>query len=337
MKSSQKILDLLSQKSEDISFSELSQNLDIHESTLARNLEKLIESGDVKKKSVGKNTFYSLGWTQRIRSFLKKDFFSRPKVGYNPEFLRGYVPNITSFLGKHLGRLTHSLDSGWALTSYDYQTHLRMIETLLIDLSYASSKLEGNTYSYLDTEVLIKYGESAEGKTALETQMILNHKYVLKYIIDEKNNIWLNKKTFFELHTLLGKDILHDSQLGVIRSNPVKIWASSYTPLESQIQLECEFAIFIDKLSQIVNPFEQSLFILVFIPYFQLFFDINKRTSRISCNIPLIQHWLPPLSLLQVSERDYIDAILWVYELSDVSLLAEIYTDNYLLNLERYI
>jgi Fic family protein len=64
-----------------------------------------------------------------------------------------------------------------------------MIETLLIDLSYASSKLEGNTYSYLDTEVLIKYGESAKGKTALETQMILNHKYVLKYIIDEKNNI----------------------------------------------------------------------------------------------------------------------------------------------------
>jgi Fic family protein len=167
--------------------------------------------------------------------------------------------------------------------------------------------------------------------------MILNHKHVLRYIIDEKNNIWLDKKTFYELHTLLGRDILHNSQLGVIRSHTVKIWASSYTPLESSIQLEIEFNIFLEKLRDIENPFEQSLFILVFIPYFQLFYDINKRVSRISCNIPLIQHWLPPLSLLQVSERDYIDAILWVYELNDTSLLAQIYTDNYLLNLERYI
>jgi Fic family protein len=167
--------------------------------------------------------------------------------------------------------------------------------------------------------------------------MILNHKHVLKYIIDEKNNIWLNKKTFFELHTLLARDILHTSQIGVVRSSPVKIGGSSYTPLESKIALEAEFDIFLEKLRNIENPFEQSLFILVFIPYFQLFFDINKRVSRISCNIPLIQNGLPPLSLLQVSERDYIDAILWVYELCDVSLLAEIYTENYLLNLERYI
>ena len=212
-----------------------------------------------------------------------------------------------------------------------------MIETLLIDLSFASSKLEGNTYSYLDTEVLIKYGQSADGKTTLETQMILNHKQVLKYIIEERNNIWLNKKTFFELHTLLGVQLLHDSQLGVIRSGPVKIGASSYTPLENKIQLEAEFDVFLEKLSSIENPFEQSLFILVFIPYFQIFWDINKRTSRISCNIPLIQKWLPPLSLLQVSERDYIDAILWIYELNDPSLMAEIYVGNYLLNLERYV
>ena len=214
---------------------------------------------------------------------------------------------------------------------------MRMIETLLIDISFASSKLEGNTYSYLDTEVLIKYGEWAAWKTALETQMILNHKYVIKYIIEKKEDIRLNKKIFFEVHTLLWTNILYDSELWVIRSHPVKIGASTYTPLESKVQLESEFDLFLEKLALIQNPFEQSLFILVFVPYFQIFSDINKRTSRIASNIPLIQNWLPPISLLQVSERDYIDAILGIYELNDVSLLARIYTDNYLLNLDRYI
>lgn len=337
MKSPQKILEYLSSKDIKLSFWDLRDALDMTESTLSRNLEKLVKNGDIFKENSGKNTFYSLAGIEKVRQHLKKDFFSRPKVSYNPDFLRNYTPNTTSFLWKNYDALSSAFKKDFVLTTYDYKTHIRLIETLLIDLSYASSKLEGNTYSYLDTEVLIKYGESAEGKTAFETQMILNHKEVIKYIIDEKNNIWLNKKTFFELHTLLWKWLLQDYQLGVIRNTPVKIGSSSYTPLESKISLEWEFNIFLEKLSQIQNPFEQSLFILVFIPYFQLFFDINKRTSRISCNIPLIQNWLPPLSLLQVSERDYIDAILAIYELNDVSLLAKVYTENYLLNLDRYI
>ncbi len=337
MKAAEIILAHLADENDPISYTQLKDHIDIHESTLVRNLEKLTEYGDIMKLSRWKNTFYSLGGKEKIKNYLKKDFFSRPKVSYNPDFLRNYTPNVSSFLWKHLPELTAQLQGDLILTTYDYKTHLRLIEMLLIDLSYASSKLEGNTYSYLDTEVLIKYGEEAQGKTAFETQMILNHKEVIKYIIDEKNAIWLNKKTFFELHILLGKWLLHDSQLGVIRNNPVKIGASNYMPLESKVQLEIEFDLFLEKLSQIENPFEQSLFILVFVPYFQIFFDINKRVSRISCNIPLIQNWLPPLSLLQVSERDYIDAILWVYELCDVSLLAQIYTENYLLNLERYI
>ena len=91
-----------------------------------------------------------------------------------------------------------------------------------------------------------------------------------------------------------------------------------------------------EKLNQIKNTFEQSLFIMTFIPYFQLFLDINKRTSRIMWNLPLIKHNLPVLSLIQLEKKKYIIAILAIYELNNVDLLQNIWTENYLLNLQRY-
>jgi Fic family protein len=93
----------------------------------------------------------------------------------------------------------------------------------------------------------------------------------------------------------------------------------------------------LEKLNEIQNPFEQSLFMLVFIPYFQIFLDINKRTSRMSSNLPLLKHNLPLISLLAVEKRTYINAILAVYELNDVSLLRDMFVENYLLNMKRYI
>jgi len=152
---------------------------------------------------------------------------------------------------------------------------------LLIDLSYASSYLEGNTYSYLDTEVLIKYNEINKEKARWETQMILNHKKAIEYMIYYKKDLDFTKKTFFEIHTLLGDKLLSQNELWVIRNHSVEIWWSSYQPLDNKFQLGQEFEIFLEKLNKIKNPFEQSLFIMVFIPYFQLFSDVSKRVSRI--------------------------------------------------------
>ncbi len=101
--------------------------------------------------------------------------------------------------------------------------------------------------------------------------------------------------------------------------------------------IQGEFDLFLEKLRQIESPLEQSLFILVFISYFQAFIDINKRTSRLGANIPLIARGLPPISFLQVQERDYIDAILAIYELCDPSLMAKVYAENYILNMRRYM
>jgi len=134
----------------------------------------------------------------------------------------------------------------------------------------------------------------------------------------------------------LWEKLLLKEELGTIRNKLVEIWWSTYKPLDNKFQLEEEFEKFLEKLNKIKNPFEQSLFIMVFIPYFQLFLDINKRTSRIVWNLPLIKHNLPVLSLIQLEKKKYILAILAIYELNDTSLMQNLWVENYLLNLQRY-
>lgn len=274
--------------------------------------------------------------TLNILDYLNKPFFEREKKNYNFDFLWNYIPNETSFLWDRYNDLKEKYLDKNLLSSYDYKQNLRAIENLLIDLSFSSSKLEWNTYSYLDTEILVKYNNSAEWKTVEETQMILNHKNAIKYIIDNKKEIDLNIEDFQNIHILLWKWLLVDDYLWKIRSSEVTIWGSAYSPLENHFQLKEQFNIFLDKLNRIKNPFEQSLFILVFIPYFQIFMDINKRTSRIWANIPLIKNWLVPFSFLQIQDRDYINAILAIYELNDISYMRDLFVNNYLLNIKRY-
>ncbi|MDD2487613.1 MAG: Fic family protein [Candidatus Gracilibacteria bacterium] len=314
-----------------ITASEIADLFSIERTTAYRYIKELIESNLVVEISKGK---YSI--KMNPSEYLKMDFFDRKKASYNFLFLEEYIPNITSFLGKRYEDIKELYQDKDTLSTYDYLINMRGIENLLIDISYTSSRLEGNTYSYLDTEVLIKYNEEAEGKTKSETQMILNHKNAIKYIVDNRKNISYSKSDFFNLHKILGKGLLSDEFLGNIRNKEVKIGGSTYLPLDNRFQLEGEFEKFLSKLNQIRNPFEQSIFILVFIPYFQLFMDINKRTSRLGSNIPLIKNGLAPLSLLQINERDYINAMLSIYELNDVSLLSEIFTDNYIKNFDRY-
>lgn len=279
-------------------------------------------------------------WTYELKETIE-DFFQIPtwerkKVSYNPLFIRNYIPNKTYFFEKkNLEKLEKSIQDLPIDTDF-YKTNKRFLEILLIDLSFASSYLEWNTYSYLDTEVLLKYSEINKEKTSEETQMILNHKKAIEYMIYYKKELDFNKHAFFEIHSLLGEKLLLKDELWIIRNKIVEIWWSTYKPLDNKFKLDEEFEIFLEKLNQIKNPFEQSLFIMIFIPYFQLFLDINKRTSRIMWNLPLIKYNLPVLSLIQLEKKRYILAILAIYELNDTSLLQKLWTENYLLNIERY-
>lgn len=270
-------------------------------------------------------------------SYLAKPFFERVPVTYNPDFLRSYVPNVSSFLGEEKEKIRIATADFTLFSTLDYLKNRRAIEIFLVDLSYASSHLEGNTYDYVDTEILIKYNTSNDSKTRDETTMILNHKKAIEHIISTRGNFTFAKKDFFDIHTLLAKGLIHDTYLGIFRNSQVRIGGSRYEPMDDPLMIDIEFQIFIDKLRAIHDPFEQSLFMLVFIPYFQAFIDLNKRTSRISANIPLIVHGYAPISLIEVEPKVYTTAILAIYELNDPSLMARVFADNYILNMRRYM
>jgi Fic family protein len=197
----------------------------------------------------------------------------------------------------------------------------------LIDLSWASSSLEGNTYSLLETEQLLSLKDGfIEGKSPIETQMILNHKEAIKFLILNKSNIKLDERTIKSVHALLGENLLaNPAALGALRQIPVGITGTRYTPISTPQLIEEEFHVFLEKINLIEDPLEQSLMTLIFIPYIQPFEDINKRTSRICCNIPLVANNLLPISFKNIQREPYLSALKDVYELNSIIKIKQIF------------
>ena len=261
----------------------------------------------------------------------------RSPVGYQRDFLESYRPNETFYLPE----LTRAelLASGQAIPTHEPAgTYAKQIaHRLLIDLSWNSSRLEGNTYSLLETERLLAAGNAANGKNALETQMILNHKEAIEFLIDSASEIGFNMHTVLNLHGLLSNNLLSDpTASGRLRSIPVGIGLSTYLPLEVPPLIKECFEQILDTATAITDPFEQAFFAMVHLPYLQPFEDVNKRVSRLAANIPLIQHNLCPLSFVDVAQSTYLSAILGVYELNRVELLRDVFVWAYKRSCARY-
>lgn len=274
---------------------------------------------------------------ETIRAAVRQPIAHRRPVGYDRRFLDAYVPNRSYYLPEDIRRrlMDHgrSPDGVRPAGTYARQIYSR----LLIDLSWNSSRLEGNTYSLLETERLLELGEAAEGKDAREAQMILNHKAAIELLVEQAAEVGFNRYTILNLHALLADNLLPDAQAcGRLRAIPVAIQGTVYHPLEvPQVIEEC-FQHILDKAAAIADPFEQSFFAMVHLPYLQPFEDVNKRVSRLAANLPMIRENLSPLSFVDVPERDYVEGTLGVYELNRVELLRDVYVWAYERSCARY-
>jgi Fic family protein len=213
-----------------------------------------------------------------------------------------------------------------------------ILNRLLIDLSWASSHLEGNTYSRLDTRELIEQGKAARGKAAIETQMILNHKTAIEMLVENIDSAEFNRYTLMNLHSALAENLLpNPADEGRIRQHAVDVGKSVYRPLSTSKQIEDALEVLLGKTQQIEDPFEQSFFMMVHLPYLQPFADINKRTSRLAANLPLFRANLCPLTFLDVPEQAYSRATLGVYEMTRVELLRDLYVWAYERSTQEYL
>lgn len=272
-----------------------------------------------------------------VRDYVTAPLPNRVNVGYKRDFLDEYRPNTSSYLTQEEKETLLEIGQGDVQIQPAGTYARKILNRLLIDLSFNSSRLEGNTYSLLDTERLIKDGAPAAGKNPQETQMILNHKGAIEFLVEPSDQVGLNRFVITNLHAYLSENLLgNPAAEGRLRTVPVDIGRSAYIPTAIPQLIEECFDLLLTKAQQIQNPYEQAFFVLVHIPYLQPFEDVNKRVSRLAANIPLFRQNLCPLSFTDVPRKLYIEGLLGVYELNDVALFKEVFIWAYRRSVSRY-
>lgn len=265
---------------------------------------------------------------------LRAPLSARTPVGYRREFIDDYRPNETYLLGQGMAETLYA--EGRSADQQPAGTYARrVLEQLLIDLSWNSSRLEGNKFNLLDTRELFARGEANPGDR--DALMLLNHKEAIEFMVDAVPEQGITVPVVRNLHSVLMQGLLEDDlTVGAIRRRIVNIEQSVYTPTQVPALLEEMLGEIIGKARLIKNPIEAAFFLWVQIAYLQPFEDGNKRTSRLSANLPLFLTNCAPLSFLDVEVEDYAYAMLGVYERHDPRIAAELFEWTYRRSIAKY-
>jgi Fic family protein len=287
--------------------------------SIQRALERLAELGLVERNGPKNSPSYSVNYLALLATKIPEKILEdedRPESSFNHELI-DWLQNIPA------NELEQNLGNTHITTNTEHKISAKELEYLTVELSWKSSALEGNTYTLLDTQLLLAEGVKAKGRTEFETQMILNHKDAVAFIVENTDlfSKAINFATVEELHKIIGRN------LGIaagVRKRLVKISASNYTPLANPQQLRENADRILEIIGRFTDPFLKSLLALSLVPYLQIFEDGNKRTGRMLANAILISNIGKGFSLRKVSARELALAYLAFYEFNSVKSLSEI-------------
>ena len=339
----QKIIDFIKQTGA-CSSKEIHDNVDISVSyaTLKRILSTLITDSYLVTIGQGKGTKYTISPTFEllapidIEKYYEKEIDERViKEGFNFSIINEVLAKNSVFNDTELEKL-NLLQAKFRnnisqLSEIEYK---KEFERLAIDLSWKSSQIEGNTYSLLETERLLKDKETAAGKTREEATMLLNHKDALDFIIENPDYLHpLSIPKIEDIHSILTKELLVERNL---RKRRVGISGTNYRPLDNEFQILEALRNSCDVINSKNSVFEKALLALVLISYIQPFMDGNKRTARIVSNAILMNEKHCPLSFRTVNSIDYKKAMLLFYEQNNISNFKEIFIDQFEFAVKTY-
>lgn len=304
------------------------------QSTVSRALGRLIEVGIVIKSGATRDASFRLAPEARWFSI---PGHLRPPVHYDPRRFLDYDPDQAPWLGAS-ARAAMGAVVEEGNVKLDPSTYSREIaERFMIEMAWASSALEGNTYTLLETEVLVKYAEAAGGRSAEEAAMIVNHKNAIAWLVDNIASVEVSPQTAMRLHAMLMRGLVRQDNLGSVRRVPVNITTSSYVPSADHVDLQAGLGELCYKANMAKDPFEASFALLAGTSYLQAFIDGNKRTGRLLCNIPLLKAGLPPISFVGVDRQAYGVGMTTWYELGDPSYVAEEIASGYVRSAPSYL
>lgn len=312
------------------------------DATLKRMIAAGIKAGDIVAEGKARATRYRLSPQAQLLMPLNLDTYFALEVderqvqsSYNFELINGLLAETRLFSDKeqsHLDALQDEFRQHVSeLTDNEYRKEM---ERLGIDLSWKSSQIEGNTYTLLETERLLRESKTAEGKTREEAVMLLNHKDALSFVLDNPDYLKeLTVSHIEDIHQLLTKDLSIDKGL---RRHRVGITGTNYHPLDNEFQIREAMRDTCELINSKSNIFEKALLTLVLLSYIQPFSDGNKRTARITSNAILIANNYCPLSFRSVDSIDYKKAMLIFYEQNSLYAFKQIFMEQFEFAVKEY-
>lgn len=301
--------------------------------TVSRAISSLVEKGIVLRSGRTKGSRFAL--TPTARHFATPPA-ARAPLAFDPFRIASYVPNATRWMPEPLRDRMERASEG-ARGQLDASTYSRQIaERFMVNLSWASSHLEGNTYDFLDTEMLIRYGTEADGHDRSEVLMLLNHKRAIGRLLEGVGHGLPDEREAHRLHALMMNGLMDPGDIGRIRNHSVRISTSSYRPSTDPAELSSQQALIMTRAREVDDPFEASFFLLTATSYLQAFGDGNKRMGRLLANAPLLEAGMPPLSFVDIDANGYILGLIDFYETASTELLAEAIAENYALTAPHF-
>lgn len=310
--------------------------------TVKRLLSGLIEENLLTKRGQGKSTKYFISPAWQLLSPVNIDHYFEREIDerdiqerFNFNLISGILQEHRIFTTVEMEKL-EILQSQYInnVTQLSETAYKKELERLAIDLSWKSSQIEGNTYSLLETERLLKEKETASGKTKEEAIMLLNHKEAIDFLIEDPD--YLNPISISgieDIHTILTKELGVDKN---IRKSRVGISGTNYRPLENPFQIKEALSAMCELVNSKNSAFEKAILLLVLISYIQPFVDGNKRTARIAGNAVLMFHKHCPISYRTVDSVDYKKAMLLFYEQNNITIFKQIFIDQFEFAVKTY-
>lgn len=312
------------------------------DSTMKRLLSAAVKEGNIETAGRGPATKYKLTPQAHVTmpldlaTYFDKDIDEREvQESFNFDLIRDVLPKVEIFTKEELEVLNDAQmefeKNTEGMTELEYRKEM---ERLGVDLSWKSSQIEGNTYSLLETERLLKDKQTASGKTKEEAIMLLNHKDALDFVLDIPDYLKeLSVHRIEDIHSILTKELEVDRN---IRHRRVGITGTNYRPLDNEFQIREALEDTCTLVNGKDNVFEKAFLTLVLLSYIQAFIDGNKRTARITSNAVLIANGYCPISFRTVDSIDYKKALLMFYEQNNIAAFKKIFIEQFLFAVKTY-
>ena len=312
------------------------------DSTMKRLLSAAVKEGNIETAGRGPATKYKLTPQAHVTmpldlaTYFDKDIDEREvQESFNFDLIRDVLPKVEIFTKEELEVLNAAQmefeKNTEGMTELEYRKEM---ERLGVDLSWKSSQIEGNTYSLLETERLLKDKKTASGKTKEEAIMLLNHKDALDFVLDVPDYLKeLSVHRIEDIHSILTKELEVDRN---IRHRRVGITGTNYRPLDNEFQIREALEDTCTLVNGKDNVFEKALLTLVLLSYIQAFVDGNKRTAKITSNAVLIANGYCPISFRTVDSIDYKKALLMFYEQNNIAAFKKIFIEQFLFAVKTY-